>query len=272
MSTSTSHILYAFLLLLAGFVSSFDIEGALDLHLARSAWSKRQNATTCNENSVQAQCNESPSACVDAICANCASFSQIAECCALASIPSKIQCVLKPIQNPSTQTTNVSASYASTSTAIAATTVVATPGFAACEQFQSMVGSCGSQTPSFLTAPFNSQAGCLCYLSGTYQPNIYDGAYSNCLGYLSTADPSGYANITASYTGSIDLAPCINANVSTTPSSTPATTTYIGRSSSESPSSPTIAPSAAASQTAGGAVPTSTPNQASVDSLVCWIM
>jgi hypothetical protein len=242
-------------------VSSFGIEGALDLHLARSPWSKRQNATTCNDDSVQAQCNESPSACVDAICANCAAFLQIAECCALASTSSKLQCLLNAIENPSTQTTNVSAS-----------TVVATPGLAACEQFQSMVDSCGSQTPGFLTAPFNSKTGCLCYLSGTYQPNIYDGAYSNCLGYLSTADPSAYANITASHTGSIDLAPCINANVSTTPSSTPATTTYIGRSSSESQSSPTTVPSAAASQTAGGAVPTSTPNQASVDGLVCWII
>jgi hypothetical protein len=261
MSTSTLHILYAFLLLLVSFVSSFDIEGALDLHLARSPWSKRQNVTTCNDNNVQAQCLESPSACVDAICTSCAAFLQIAECCALASISSKLQCLQNAIQNPSTQTTNVSAS-----------TVVATAGLAACEQFQSMVDSCGSQTPGFSTAPFNSKAGCLCYQSGTYQPNLYDGAYSNCLGYLSTADPSGYDSITASHTGSIDLAPCINANVSTTPSSTPTTTIYIGRSSSESQSSPTTVPSAAASQTAGGAVPTSTPNQASVDDLVCWII
>ena len=39
-----------------------------------------------------------------------------------------------------------------------------------------------------------------------YQPSIYDGAFSNCLAYISVADPTEYASITASYTGGLDLA------------------------------------------------------------------
>ena len=39
-----------------------------------------------------------------------------------------------------------------------------------------------------------------------YQPNIYDGAFSNCLARILTADPAEYASITASYTGGLDFA------------------------------------------------------------------
>lgn len=39
-----------------------------------------------------------------------------------------------------------------------------------------------------------------------YQLSIYDGAFSNRLTYISTADPAEYASITASYTGDLDLA------------------------------------------------------------------
>jgi hypothetical protein len=40
----------------------------------------------------------------------------------------------------------------------------------------------------------------------THQPNIYNGAFSSCLAYISTADLEEYASITTSCTEDLDLA------------------------------------------------------------------
>jgi hypothetical protein len=53
------------------------------------------------------------------------------------------------------------------------------PG-AACGTVLGAISICESFSPGFLTYAPSSQAPCLCYSSGTWNPNFFDGAISTC--------------------------------------------------------------------------------------------
>jgi hypothetical protein len=226
---------------------------------------KRQNATTCNE-SVEDECQTNPSDCVAAMCKACSGWVQIAECCALSTVTAMAQCLLEALNNPSVLTTELSSTEAITGPSSTAA-ISAVDGLQACINFESVVLSCESETPGFASAPFTEKASCLCYSSGTYQGSFYDGAFSTCLAYVSTADPAEYANFTAGFTGSIDVAPCSHSgDMSQSQRGSTASTTYIGHTSTEASVPVSTAPTPSPSQAVGGTmIPTVTSGSTSLE-------
>ncbi|KIY03183.1 uncharacterized protein Z520_01650 [Fonsecaea multimorphosa CBS 102226] len=183
---------------------------------------KRQNYT-CSTAGLEDVCETNTEDCINAMCASCSGYVYIANCCALSSYTEMMQCILELESNPAELTETVaptSTTSADTSTITASSNVT---GIAACSDWEAMVFGCVDDTPGFTTEVFSQQARCLCYSNGTYRPDLYDGMFSGCLAYLSTADPAGYSSVVTA--GSVDSAPCKNL-ATATPSSSG--THYIG--------------------------------------------
>ena len=193
--------------------------------------SKRQNSTDCNQD-LQDICESDTADCIAATCKACSGWVIIADCCALSTYTLMLQCLLDGLQNPSVETVGTSSVEAPSGTitgAYSTATDSTLAGLQACANFESMVFSCGNESPALSTAPFTQRADCLCYANGTYQPSSYDGALSTCLAYLSVAAPADYASITSSYSGSVEMAPCSQLGVASPP--TTSSTVYIGQTS-----------------------------------------
>jgi hypothetical protein len=62
--------------------------------------------------------------------------------------------------------------------------------FASCSSAFSFIYSCSAETSQFISLDYSSQASCLCYSSGTWVPDAFDGFYSHCYSYYSTASPN----------------------------------------------------------------------------------
>jgi hypothetical protein len=77
-----------------------------------------------------------------------------------------------------------------------------------CDAFDVFISSCSALTPSVALLPFSSAASCYCYSSGSYLPDPYDSAYTNCLSYYKTADPAFYSSLVPD--GIVDTQPCKN--------------------------------------------------------------
>ncbi|KAK5038337.1 hypothetical protein LTS07_001807 [Exophiala sideris] len=185
---------------------------------------RRQNYT-CGSEGLDNVCETNSSECVKEICASCSGYVEIANCCALSSWGAMAECVVNLMNDPDTLTETVSSTSTAAQSALTTTTE---GGFNACLSVEEMLTSCESKSGAFSTAMFSQQASCLCYANDTFQPTVYDRLYSNCMGYMSTADPGGYANITAAATTSIDLSPCGHLGLSTTSTATTTWTHYIG--------------------------------------------
>ncbi|EPE30722.1 hypothetical protein GLAREA_03689 [Glarea lozoyensis ATCC 20868] len=65
----------------------------------------------------------------------------------------------------------------------------------ACGTVLDAISICESFSPGFLTFAPSSQAPCLCYSSGTWNPNFFDGAISTCVSYAKSASPTDYSAI-----------------------------------------------------------------------------
>jgi hypothetical protein len=68
------------------------------------------------------------------------------------------------------------------------------PNLSACLSFESISSSCDAQIPGFATEAISAEENCLCFTSGTYAPSIFDGYWSSCLNYYSTASPEIYSS------------------------------------------------------------------------------
>jgi hypothetical protein len=161
-------------------------------------------------------------ACVNLLCTNCASLGPvIPQCCAGQDPIAIVGCLQKGLQGgldvSSGETLQQGTSTASTpvtqtptqSQPALTSTLTGDPNLIGCEQFLSLAESCESRTPGFSDLPgFATKASCLCYSSQTYQGSIYDGYYSSCLDYITTADPARYSSLTAAADGSITSSPC----------------------------------------------------------------
>jgi hypothetical protein len=146
-----------------------------------------------------AQCTVSLVDCFNAICARCADVPFIADCCNLASKTLIEQCIVASLQGATLVTTSTSDPPAGTSTSsydsAPLSSALGDPGGAACLQVNSVLKSCESQTSGWSTEPDSSKASCFCYSSLSWQPAVYDGNYSLCLDFFSTASAAAYSSI-----------------------------------------------------------------------------
>ncbi|KIW27935.1 uncharacterized protein PV07_07631 [Cladophialophora immunda] len=221
-----------------------------------NVFAKRQNYT-CSTAGLQDVCETNTADCISAMCESCSGYVYIANCCALSSYTAMMQCLLELENDPSEITmtvgsTSTTGPNTSTITAPSSAATSGVSGLEACSDFEAIVLACENETPGFSTEAFGQQASCLCYSNGTYQPDLYDGMFSGCLAYLSTADPSEYSSIV---TGSVDLAPCKKVATTTQPQSS-SSTHYIGHLTT---SASTAAPTSGTPSPTTSTGPTQTP-------------
>jgi hypothetical protein len=210
--------------------------------------------------------------CINLICTNCAYLSPIiSQCCAGQDLIAKIGCFQKGLQGglgtssgeilqqgTSTPSAPVTPTSAPSQSALTST-LTGGPNLIACDQFQLLTDSCESRTPGFSRLPgFATKASCLCYSFQTYQGSMYDGYYSSCLDYLTTADPAGYSSLAAAADGSITSSPCSALVQEDSSSAKPTSETKTSTSSQQS-GGPFLNNSASPSQTA--APTTASPTQ-----------
>jgi len=69
------------------------------------------------------------------------------------------------------------------------------PGAISCGAVNSVINSCAAVTPGFTNLEFSEMATCLCSVSRTYSPQVYDAYFSTCLAWLSTAQPDEYSSL-----------------------------------------------------------------------------
>ncbi len=187
---------------------------------------KRQDCNT------EGPCNSGVAACLDYICTSCADLSPvIPQCCAGSDDVAKVACIEKGLQGGLGDSGTQSSQFGPETTApvpsISAlpATMTNDPNFVACNSLESMLNGCSSQTPGFSTlTAFSDEAPCLCYSSQVYQGSIYDGYFSSCLHYFSTAVPADYSSIAGPNDGPITSKPCGAEASSISASVTPAAT------------------------------------------------
>ena len=77
----------------------------------------------------------------------------------------------------------------------------------ACNYIDGFENFCISATPSFTLLPESARASCLCYNSGVWSPDNYDGAYLSCASYIAAQSPVAFASLTSA-AGGFETAPC----------------------------------------------------------------
>jgi hypothetical protein len=82
------------------------------------------------------------------------------------------------------------------------------PGVAACGGVLSISSTCAAATPDFAQLEFSSQYSCLCFTSGTFVPQIFDGFWSTCLAFESTNAPEEYSLFGPTGGGDVVRTPC----------------------------------------------------------------
>jgi hypothetical protein len=68
-----------------------------------------------------------------------------------------------------------------------------------CSVFSSVVASCNSTSPGFLTMDVTAVAECLCYTSTSWVPARFDGAAASCANVIKTAYPTDYQGFTSDF-------------------------------------------------------------------------
>ena len=262
---SSSSYLFIYMCLWCAFVSIGRCTEDLHLQLQRQS---------CSDANGQCQ-TDNISDCVDSICQNCgAIYPEIAQCCAGPDDEAIAECIVKAFEGPLPTTggqLTQSAPSSTRPTSVPPSLQTNGANLDACDQFESVVQQCDNATPGFQDLKgFASKAPCLCYSSSSYIGSSYDGYFSSCLDYFTTADPAGYSSIFASANGTITSNPCAaQLSISGTPvSATPASS---GSTSSDQggqggflthPASPSqTVPPQTASSTQSGTSASVSPNQ-----------
>jgi hypothetical protein len=126
---------------------------------------------------------------------------------------------------------------------------------AACSSWDAIEMSCSNKISSFTDLSFTDEASCLCYTSSTYAPFIFDGYWSQCLLYYSTASPTFYSSLGGD---TLTRTPCAAAGnvasgpvaaATTTPSSAAATSSIISSINSAASATSPQAPSTSSALT-----------------------
>jgi hypothetical protein len=78
----------------------------------------------------------------------------------------------------------------------------------ACASVYSISSQCVASTPDWNDLDFSSQLSCVCYTSGTFAPQVWDGYWSTCLAWISTANPSEYSLLGPTGGGVVVRTPC----------------------------------------------------------------
>ena len=180
--------------------------------IALSAFGMLLKRESCSD-STGACDNNNLTACIESFCTNCAyivpAFSQ---CCAAPDYLAMADCLEKASQGGIAGVgaeNSLLGSITPSAALLPVTQTASSPDFRACEQFNSVFDRCENATPGFSTLrPFTSQASCLCYSSSSYQGFVYDGYYSSCLEYFSTADTVAYSSIASLANHNITSSPC----------------------------------------------------------------
>jgi hypothetical protein len=140
--------------------------------------------------SVISACAPTISSCAVSLCEVCTSLSitpSIEPCCAAATPTVCFSSYL--VGKPNT--------YATPSGPLSTGITTFDPSALACESASSIISTCEASTPGFLNLEFSSMFTCLCSSSGKLAPSVYDGFYSTCLAWVSTASPAEYSNFEA---------------------------------------------------------------------------
>jgi len=146
-------------------------------------------------------CEPTISSCAIDICSLCTSLSitpSIEPCCAAAT----------PVDCFSSYVRGVTITAAGGSGSIASPTTSTDSSVLACISAYSIISSCEASTPGFTNLAFSSQATCLCSTSGTFAPGVYDGYWSTCLAWASTASPGEYSQLGPTGGGDVVRTPC----------------------------------------------------------------
>ncbi|KAL8949903.1 MAG: hypothetical protein Q9222_004028 [Ikaeria aurantiellina] len=174
---------------------------------------KRQGCT--NIDSECSSVGTTLSDCIDYVCDSCTSVDpSISQCCRQTGDVNIATCIEENLDtsgstgssgdtslsnnlDSATSFTGTSRTRSSTTRDSFPTTTALAINNPACSSLANKIEACESATPGFdYIIYWTSQASCFCYDSGTYRPSSFDGYYSSCLGYLSTADPDTYSSLT----------------------------------------------------------------------------
>jgi len=157
------------------------------------------------------KCEPTISSCAIDICSLCTSLSitpSIEPCCAAAT---PVDCFSSYVEGVTITATSRSGSIST----IASPTTSIDSSALACISAYSIISYCEASTPGFTNLAFSSQATCLCSTSGTFAPGVYDGYWSTCLAWASTASPGEYSEFGPTGGGDVVRTPCQNYAAST---------------------------------------------------------
>ncbi|KAL8710282.1 MAG: hypothetical protein Q9220_005052 [cf. Caloplaca sp. 1 TL-2023] len=182
-------------------------------------------------NNIDSQCSSvgtTLSDCINYVCDSCTNVDpSISQCCKQTGDSNIATCIEKNLDtststglsgdtslsnglDSATSFTGSSRTGSATRDSFPTTTALAVSN-PACSSLLSKIEACESATPGFDFIIFwTSQASCFCYDSNTYRPSSFDGYYSSCLGYLSTADPDTYSSLTVGNDDAVST-PCASA-------------------------------------------------------------
>ena len=139
--------------------------------------------------------------CAVTLCSICTSLGvtpSIEPCCAA---PTPLACFSDYVAgSPITYTTPLSPT--------GTTPTSYNPGVAACGGALSISSTCAAATPEFAQLEFSSQYSCLCFTSGTFVPQRFDGFWSTCVAFVSTGAPGEYSQFGPTGGGDVVRTPC----------------------------------------------------------------
>ena len=199
------------------------LETAIAVHPTHHAFLKRQGCSN-----VERECSSnSPTRCIDYVCSSCREVDpSVPRCCRLTGNLNIASCIDEALSSDTsssddsnfdvnddgddTNDFDYSSSDPFPSTAeevpfpVTSATSGASPSQASvesilsyrpCSSLSSAIKSCAIKSSGFFDSPFLDQASCLCYVSGSFRPSVFDDYYSSCLGYAQTAGPDIYSSI-----------------------------------------------------------------------------
>ena len=228
---------------------------------------KSKDAISCATSALR-DCFPMSLRCVADICSECARYPAIESCCDLSKPRLQLECLIDATGADVAEVFPImDSSLTRPMTIPSVDTIVAPPvrgGLRACLRLESFISSCEAETAGFATMPFRSQAGCLCYDSTKYRPGVFDGSFSTCVEYVSSAELTIYGILTSAYPAGVDLAPCRRDDiVGPTRTSTPTATGTETGNSTEVTSSTTSETGSPTSSPITTAAPTASESQAS---------
>ncbi|KAL8870898.1 MAG: hypothetical protein Q9174_003162 [Haloplaca sp. 1 TL-2023] len=205
------------------FAAALLVDTAVAVHATHHAFLKRQGCSN-----IERECGgDSPTRCIDYVCSSCREVdSSVPRCCRLTGNIAIASCIDDALSSTTSSSDDSSSDdggdgddtndfdsdsdssssdtspsttgdvpFTITSASPSQASVQSVLSYGPCSSLESAVESCSIKSSDFFDGVFTDQASCLCYVSGSFRPSVFDDYYGSCLGYVETAAPELYSDI-----------------------------------------------------------------------------